>query len=143
MFKLVPIVLVRGGSILLLLTAFLYLYIGYPYVSKGLSVSGIDLAVSGELKAVWLGFCLQLFFIVYLLFVNSRRSNPHLLTVVLLGLIVAVDAILVRVFVANTFGAQLLMLSGLGILLGCYLWKLFERGMRAPAPNNLLNTIAQ
>jgi len=142
MFKLVPIILVRGGSILLLLTAFLYLYLGYPYVSKGLSVSGIDNAVSGELKAVWLGFSLQLFFIVYLLLVNSRRSNPHLSTVVLGGLIVVLDAILVRVFVANTFGAQLLMLSGLGILLGSYFWKLFERAMRAPA-NNSLNPIAQ
>jgi len=139
MFKSVPIILVRGGSILLLLTAFLYLYLGYPYASKGLSGSGIDNALSGELKALWLGFCLHLFFIAYLVLVSFRRNNPHLSTVVLGGLIVAVDAILVRAFVANTFGAQLLMLSGISILLGSYLW----RAMRAPASTNSLNPIAQ
>lgn len=143
MFKLVPIILVRGGSILLLLTAFLYLYLGYPYVWKGLAGSGIDNAMSGELKAVWLGFCLHLFFIAYLLLVSFRRSNPHLSIVVLGGLIVAVDSLLVRAFVANTFGAQLLMLSGISILLGSYLWKQFERAMRAPGSNNSLKPVAQ
>src|SRR4029450_12965608 len=105
MFRLIPMILVRGGSILLIFTAFLCLYLGYPYVSKGVIAANIDGAVSGELKAVWLGFCLHLFFTAYLLLVNSRRSNPHESILVLGGLVVLVDSILVRIFVANTFGA--------------------------------------
>jgi hypothetical protein len=143
MFRLIPMILVRGGSILLILTAFLYLYLGFPYVSKGLFVANIDAAVSGELKAVWLGFCLQLFFTAYLLLVSSRRSHSHESIVVLGGLVVLAESILVRIFFANTFGAQLLGLSGLGILLGSFLWILFERVMPAPASsNNSLNATA-
>jgi hypothetical protein len=142
MFRLIPMILVRGGSILLIFTAFLCLYLGYPYVSKGLIAANIDGAVSGELKAVWLGFCLHLFFTAYLLLVNSRRSNSHESIVVLGGLVVLVDAILVRIFVANTFGAQLLMLSGIGILLGSFLWIVFGRDLQTPASNNSLNPSA-
>ncbi|MEP6741313.1 MAG: hypothetical protein ABJB61_02355 [bacterium] len=78
----IPMTLVRVGSIILIITAFLYLYLGYPYVSKGLLASNIDGAVSAELKAVWLGFCLHLFFIAYLLLANSRRGLFHKSTVV-------------------------------------------------------------
>lgn len=129
-------ILVRGGSILLILTAFLYLYLGYPYVSKGLFAASLDAALSGELRAVWLGFCLHLFFIAYLLLVSSRRSKPHQSIVVLGGLVVLVDAILVRAFFANTIGAQLLMLSGLFVLLGSFLWIFFERAIPVTASNN-------
>ena len=142
MFRLIPIILVRGGSILLILTACLYLYLGYPYVSKGLSAANIDGAVSAELKAVWLAFILHLFFTAYLLLVNSRRSSSHESIVVLGGLVVLVDSILVRVFVANTFGAQLLMLSALSVLLGSFLWILFEHTLPAPASNNSLKPTA-
>ncbi len=142
MFRLIPMILVRGGSILLILTAFLYLYLGYPYVSKGLFAANIDGAISGELRAVWLGFCLHLFFTVYLLLVNSRRSNPHESILVLGGLVVLVDSILVRIFVANTFGAQLLMLSAICVLLGSFLWILFEHSLAAPTSKNSLNPTA-
>jgi hypothetical protein len=142
MFRLIPMILVRGGSILLIFTAFLYLYLGYPYISKGLFATNIDAAVSGELRAVWLGFCLQLLFTAYLLLVNSRRSNPHESIVVLAGLVVLVDAILVRIFVANTFGAQLLMLSAICVLVGSFLWILFEHAQPAPTSNNSLNPTA-
>lgn len=84
MLKSIPMIFVRGGSTILILTAFLYLYLGYPYMSKGLFAASLDAALSGELRAVWLGFCLHLFFIAYLLLVSSRRSNPHQ-SIVLLG----------------------------------------------------------
>jgi hypothetical protein len=139
MFRSIPIILVRGGSVLLILTAFLFLYLGFPFVSKGLFAANIDEAVSGELKAVWVGFCLHLFFIAYLLLVSSRRRHSHESIVVLGGLVVLADSILVRIFFANTFGAQLLGLSGIGILLGSFFWILFDRGIPAPAPNKSLN----
>ena len=142
MLRLIPIILVRVGSILLILTAFLYLYLGYPYVSKGLFAASIDGAVSAELRAVWLGFCLQLVFTAYLLIFNSRRSSSHESIVVLGGLVVLVDSILVRVFVANTFGAQLLALSAICVLLGSFLWILFEHTLPAPASNNSLKPTA-
>ena len=123
----VPLTFVRLGSVVLIFTAFLYLYLGYPYVSKGLSGASLDAQLSGELKAVWVGFCLHLFFIAYLLLNNSRRGNVQNLILALCGLIVLVDAFLVRVFLANTIGAQLLTVSGLLILLGSYFWVLFKR----------------
>jgi hypothetical protein len=58
---------------------------------------------------------------------SSRSVNPQKLIVLLCGLIILVDAILVRAFLANTMGAQLLMLSGLLILLGNYSWFIFRR----------------
>ena len=142
MLRLIPIILVRLGSILLILTAFLYLYLGYPYVSKGLFAANIDGAVAAELRAVWLGFCLQLVFTAYLLLVNSRRSTSNESIVVLGGLVVLVDCILVRVFVANTFGAQLLALSAICVLLGSFLWILFEHTLPAPTSNNSLKPTA-
>jgi hypothetical protein len=118
------------------------LYLPGLSLCVGLSAASVDNALSGELKAVWLGFCLQLFFIAYLLLVNSRRSNLHLSTVVLGGLVVIVDSILVSVFFAKTFGAQLLGLSGMGVLVGSFLWRLSERDMPAPKSKNSLNPTA-
>ena len=124
----VPMIFVRGGSILLIVTAFLYLYLGYPYVSKGLFAANLDAGLSGEVKAVWLGFCLHLFFIAYLLLANSRRSNPHRFVVMLCGLIILVDGFIVRAFLTDkNFAAQLLLISGLLILLGCFCWFQFQR----------------
>jgi hypothetical protein len=118
----VPMIFVRVGSVFLIFAAFLYLYLGYPYVTKGMFAANLDGAVSAEVKAVWLGFCLQLFFMAYLLFASSRRASPQKLVVLLCGLLVLVDAFLIRAFLANTMGAQLLMVSGLLILLGNYSW---------------------
>lgn len=123
----VPTIFVRGGSIILILAAFLYLYLGYPYVTKGMFAANLDGAVSAEVKAVWLGFCLHLFFIAYLLIAGSRRLNPQKLIVLFCGLIILVDAFLIRAFLANTMGAQLLMVSGLLILLGNYSWFILPR----------------
>ena len=131
-----PIVFVRGGSIILILAAFLYLYLGYPYISNGMFAASLDGAVTAEVKAVWLGFCLHLFFIAYLLLAGSRRVNPQKLTVLLCGLIILVDAFLVRAFLANTFGAQLLTVSGLLILLGSYSWFIFQRFQPKLAAHN-------
>lgn len=136
----VPMILVRGGSVLLIIAALLYVNLGYPYVSQG--VSNLDGVLAGELKAVWLGFSLHLFFIAYLLMVGSRRSNPHRIIVALSGLIILVDSLLIRVFVANTIGAQVLMMSGLAVLLGSFLWILFERGMTVSVSNSSLTPTA-
>jgi hypothetical protein len=122
----VPTILVRTGSVVLVITAFLYLYLGYPYMVKGMFAANLDGVVSGEVKAVWLGFCLHLFFVAYLLVVNSRRDHLHKSTVVMCGIIVSVDAFLVRGFVANTFAAQLLILSGMLILVGSCIWFFFK-----------------
>jgi|GEM_PF-3630620 len=123
----VPTILVRSGSILLIFAAFLYLYLGYPYVTQGMFAANLDGAVSAEVKAVWLGFCLQLFFIAYLLIAGSRRVSPQKLVVLLCGLMILFDAFLIRAFLANTLGAQLLMVSGLLILLGNYSWFILRR----------------
>jgi len=89
--------------------------------------ANLDGAVSAEVKAVWLGFCLQLFFIAYLLIAGSRRVSPQKLVVLLCGLMILFDAFLIRAFLANTLGAQLLMVSGLLILLGNYSWFILRR----------------
>jgi hypothetical protein len=124
----VPMTLVRGGSIMLIIIAFLYLYLGYPYVSQGMFASNLDAGVTGELKAVWLGFCLHLFFIAYLLLANSRRSNSNKLIVMLCGLIVLVDGYLVRAFLSDkNLVAQALSVSGILILLGSFFWFQFQR----------------
>ena len=113
--------LVRLGSIMLILTAFFHIYLGYPYVTKGMGAANLDLGVSGEVKAVWIGFCLHLFFIAYLLLANSRRDNFHKLIVMLCGLIVLADGLLVRAFMSDkSLVAQSLQVSGLLILLGTY-----------------------
>lgn len=124
MFKLtkVPMIFVRGGSIFLIFAAFLCLYLGYPYVTKGMFAANVDGAVSAEVKAVWIGFCLQLFFMAYLLIAGSRRVNPQKLIVLFCGLIILFHAFLIRAFLGNTMAAQLLMVSGLLILLGNYSW---------------------
>ena len=88
----VPMTLVRVGSVVLIIIAFLYVYLGYPYVSKGLFASNLDAGVSGEVRAAYLGFSLHLFFIAYLLLDSSRRSNPRKLIMLLCGLIVFVDS---------------------------------------------------
>jgi len=124
----VPMILVRGGTIILIVIAFLYLYLGYPYVSKGMFAANLEAGVSGELKAVWLGFCLHLFFIAYLLLANSHRSNPHKLIVMLCGLIVLADGFLARAFLSDrNLVAQSLLISGLLILLGSFFWFQFQR----------------
>ena len=115
--------LVRVDSLMLIITAFFYIYLGYPYVSKGMVAANLDLGVSGDVKAVWIGFCLHLFFIAYLLLANSRRSNPHKLIVMLCGLIVFADGVLVRAFLSDkSLVAQSLLISGLLILLGTLWW---------------------
>jgi hypothetical protein len=124
----VPMTLIQGGSIILIIIAFLYLYLGYPYVSKGLFASNLDAGVSGELRAAYLGFALHLFFIAYLLLENARRSNPHKLIVMLCGLIILVDSFLVRAFLTNkNLVGQVLALSGILILLGSFFWFQFQR----------------
>jgi hypothetical protein len=124
----IPMILVRGGSILLIIIAFFYLYLGYPYVSRGMFAANLDFGLSGELKAVWLGFCLHLFFIAYLLLANSRRGNPHKLIVMLCGLIVLADGLLVRTFLSDkNLVGQSLLVSGLLILLGTLFWVQFQR----------------
>jgi len=124
----VPMTLVRVGSISLIIIASLYLYLGYPYVSKGMFAANLDLGVSGELKAVWFGFCLHLFLIAYLLLANSRRSSPHKLIVMWCGLIVFADGLLLRGFLTyKNLVAQALLISGLLILLGTFWWFQFQR----------------
>lgn len=124
----VPMTLVRVGTVMLVIAAILYLYLGYPYVSKGMFAANLDSGVSGELRAVWLGFCLHLFFIAYLLLANSRRSSSHILIVMLCGLIVLVDGSLVRAFLTNkNLVGQLLSMSGILILLGSFFWFQFQR----------------
>ena len=116
-----PMTLVRVGSVMLILTAFFQIYLGYPYVTRGMVAANLDLGVSADVKAVWIGFCLHLFFIAYLLLANSRRHNFHQLIVMLSGLIVLSDGILVRVFMGDkSLVAQSLMVSGFLILLGSY-----------------------
>jgi hypothetical protein len=118
-----PMTLVRIGSIMLVITAFFYLYLGYPYMSKGLVAANLDLGVSGDVKAVWIGFALHLFFMGYLLLANSRRSHFHKLIVMLCGLIVLADGLLVRGFMSDkSLPAQSLQVSGLLILLGTLWW---------------------
>lgn len=124
----VPMTLVRVGTVMLIIIAFLYVYLGYPYVSKGLFASNLDAGVSGELKAAYLGFSLQLFFIAYLLLDSSRRSNPRKLIMLLCGLIVFVDSFLVRTFLTNkNLVGQALALSGTLVLLGSFFWFQFQR----------------
>lgn len=134
----VPMTLVRSGSIILIIIASLYLYLGYPYVSKGMFAANLDLGVSGEVKAVWLGFCLHLFFIAYLLLANSRRRNPHKLIVMLCGLIVLADGFLLRAFLTDkNLVAQSLLISGILILLGSLSWFQFQRMHDKARSNNL------
>ncbi len=123
----VPMILVRGGSIMLVITAFLHLYLGYPYISKGMSASTLNAGVSADIKAVWLGFCFHLFFIAYLLLISSRSSKPNKSLAVLCGLVVMADGYLISTFIANTFASQLLGLSGMLVLLGSFMWYQFER----------------
>ena len=124
----VPVTLVRVGSVMLIIIAFLYVYLGYPYVSKGLFASNLDAGVSGEVRAAYLGFSLHLFFIAYLLLDSSRRSNPRKLIILLCGLIVFVDSYLVRTFLThNNLVGQALALSGTLVLLGSFLWFQFQR----------------
>ena len=133
----VPMTLVRGGSIMLIIIAFLYLYLGYPYISQGMFAANLDAGLSGELKAVWLGFCLHLFFIAYLLLANSRRSNAHKSIVMLCGLIVLVDGFLVRAFLSDkNLVSQALLVSGILILLGTFFWFQFQRTLTKPASNS-------
>jgi len=116
-----PMTLVRVGTVMLILTAFFQIYLGYPYVTRGMSAANLDLGVSADVKAVWIGFCLHLFFIAYLLLANSLRNSFHQLIVMLSGMIVLADGILVRVFMGEkSLVAQALMVSGLLILLGSY-----------------------
>jgi hypothetical protein len=129
-----PMTLVRVGTILLIITAFLQIYLGYPYVSKGMVAANLDLGVSGDLKAVWIGFALHLFFIAYLLLANSRRSHHHKLLLMLGGLLVLADGQLVRIFVSDkSLVAQSMTISGLLILLGTFWWFLIPR-MHHKAP---------
>jgi len=124
----VPVTLVRVGSVMLTIIAFLYVYLGYPYVSKGLFASNLDAGVSGEVRAAYLGFALHLFFIAYLLLDSSRRSNPRKLIMLLCGLIVFVDSFLVRTFLTNNnLVGQALALSGTLVLLGSFFWFQFQR----------------
>lgn len=124
----VPMTLVRVGSVMLTIIAFLYVYLGYPYVSKGLFASNLDAGVSGEVRAAYLGFALHLFFIAYLLLDSSRRSNPRKLIMLLCGLIVFVDSFLVRTFLTNNnLVGQALALSGTLVLLGSFFWFQFQR----------------
>jgi len=125
--------LVRAGTLVLIIIAFLYVYLGYPYVSKGLFASNLDAGVSGEVRAAYLGFSLHLFFIAYLLLDCSRRSNPRRLIMLLCGLVVFVDSFLVRTFLTNNnLVGQALALSGTLILLGSFFWFQFQR-MQAKA----------
>lgn len=118
-----PMTLVRVGSMMLIITAFFQIYLGYPYVTKGMVAANLDLGVSGDVKAVWIGFTLHLFFIAYLLLANSRRSHFHKLIVMLCGLIVLADGLLVRAFMSDkSLPAQSLQVSGLLILLGTLWW---------------------
>ncbi len=129
----VPMTLVRAGTVVLIIIAFLYVYLGYPYVSKGLFASNLDAGVSGEVRAAYLGFSLHLFFIAYLLLDSSRRSNPRRLIMLLCGLVVFVDSFLVRAFLTNNnLVGQALALSGTLILLGSFFWFQFQR-MQAKA----------
>jgi hypothetical protein len=129
-----PMTLVRLGSIMLIITAFFHVYLGYPYVTKGMVAANLDLGVSGDVKAVWIGFCLHLFFIAYLLLANSRRGNFHKLVVMLCGLIVLADGFLVRAFLSDkSLVAQSLQVSGLLILLGTLWWFLIPH-MHTKAP---------
>ena len=124
----VPMTLVRVGTVMLIIIAFLYIYLGYPYVSKGLFASNLDAGVSGEVRAAYLGFSLQLFFIAYLLLDSSRRSNPRKLIMLLCGLIIFVDGFLVRAFLTNNnLVGQALALSGTLVLLGSFFWFQFQR----------------
>jgi uncharacterized membrane protein len=124
----VPMTLVRAGTVVLIIIAFLYVYLGYPYVSKGLFASNLDAGVSGEVRAAYLGFSLHLFFIAYLLLDSSRRSNPRKLIMLLCGLIVFVDSFLVRTFLTkNNLVGQALALSGTLVLLGSFFWFQFQR----------------
>src|SRR2546423_7916213 len=124
----VPITLVLVGTVMLIIIAFLYVYLGYPYVSKGLFASNLDAGISGELRAAYLGFSLHLFFIAYLLLDNSRRSNPRKLIMLLCGLIILVDGFLVRAFLTDkNLVGQALALSAILILLGSFFWFQFQR----------------
>ena len=129
----VPMTLVRAGTVVLIIIAFLYVYLGYPYVSKGLFASNLDAGVSGEVRAAYLGFSLHLFFIAYLVLDSSRRSNPRRLIMLLCGLVVFVDSFLIRAFLTkNNLVGQALALSGILILLGSFFWFQFQR-MQAKA----------
>jgi hypothetical protein len=129
-----PITLVRVGTIMLILTAFFHIYLGYPYVTRGMGDANLDLGVAGDVKAVWIGFCLHLLFIAYLLLANSRRGNFHKLIVMLCGVIVLTDGLLVRGFLSDrSLVAQSLQVSGFLILLGTY-WCFMIPYMRHKAP---------
>jgi hypothetical protein len=129
-----PMTLVRVGSIMLIITAFFHVYLGYPYVSNGMVAANLDLGVSGDVKAVWIGFALHLFFIAYLLLANSRRNNHHNLVLMLCGLIVLADGQLVRIFLSEkSLVAQAMTVSGLLILVGTFWWFLIPH-MHHKAP---------
>ncbi len=118
---------------MLLITAFYYIYLGFPYVSKGMGAANLDLGVAGDVKAVWLGFSLHLFFLAYLLLVNSSRRNFHKLIVMLCGLIVLANGLLVRGFLSDkSLVAQSMTVSAILILLGTFWWLLIPH-MRTKA----------
>jgi hypothetical protein len=129
-----PMTLIRVGSVMLVLTAFFQIYVGYPYLTRGMVAANLDLGVTADVKAVWIGFCLHLFFIAYLLLANSRRDNFRQLIVMLCGLLVLADGVLVRLFMGDkSLVAQALMVSGLLILFGTYWYFLIPYMRRKPA----------
>jgi hypothetical protein len=114
------IIFVRVGAVFLLCIALLHISAGYPYLTRGLL--NIDPALSGEVKAIWLAFGSQLILMAVLIFMHSRKRSPQKVLLCLCGAVLFLDAMLIRGFVSTYYlPAQFLIITGLIILLGCFL----------------------
>jgi arginine exporter protein ArgO len=77
--------------------------------------------LSGEVKAIWLAFGSQLMLMAVLIFMHSRKRSPQKVLLCLCGVVLFLDAMLIRGFVSPYYlPAQFLMITGLIILVGCF-----------------------
>jgi hypothetical protein len=119
-------VLVLSGALLLIITAGLHLFGGYPYVLQALAGSGIKPTNAAVFKAMWVLFSSHLIIVSGVLILCSLRGGRLAGPVIILcGLIPVVDAAVLAWFVGSFVGNKLLAASGMSVLLGGVL--LFRR----------------
>jgi len=112
--------LILLASIILFCGGLLHLIGGYKFMMPALVNAGVDPTLVGAVKAVWLAFSVQFWFLSPALVWISRRSAARSL-LLYLALIPVIDAVLMYYYVGPFIGAHVVSVGAILLLLGAWL----------------------
>ena len=112
--------LILLASIILFCGGLLHLIGGYKFMMPALVNAGVDPTLVGAVKAVWLAFSVQFWFLSPAIVWISRRPAARSL-LLYLALIPVIDAALMYYYVGPFIGAYIVSVGAILLLLGAWL----------------------